>query len=87
MPMAIGGDCPIPGTEAVIIDIGPTARSEDGTINLRKRRTVDEAGALEPTVKVRKKGNGASEKAVQVCGEWKYVYQQICFVHVYVRSI
>ena len=74
MAIATSGDGPIPGPEAVIIE--PTILSEDGTTNLRKRRAIrEEVGTPEPTVKVRKNGNGASQNAVQVCGGLSYFYQ------------
>ena len=67
------GDGPTPDSQSVI-----TTLSEDGSRNIRKRTRVDEeASEPEPTVKVRKKGNGASESAVQVCAEWKYFNRTI----------
>ena len=64
--VATKGDEETRGTHS---GIKPSALTEDGTHNVRKRRAEEEACDPKATVKVRKKGNGASESAEQVCEE------------------
>ena len=49
-------------------------QDKDGSLNVRKRRALEEGGG---TVKVRRKGSGASEGTEQVCGELNDFYQQV----------
>ena len=62
-----------PGAQPVT----PSDLDKDGSLNLRKRRAVEEVGRTEPTVKVRRKGNGAPEGTEQVCVELNDFYQEV----------
>ena len=57
--------------------VTPGDQDKDGSLNVRRRRALEEGGGTEPTVKVRRKGNGASEGTEQVCGKLNDFYQQV----------
>ena len=67
-----------PGAQPVT----PSDLDKDGSLNVRKRRAVEEVSGTEPTVKVRRKGNRAPEGTEQVCGELNVFCKQVkktCF--------
>ena len=68
-----GGGGATPGAQPVT----QSDLDKDGSLNVRKRRAVEEVGRTEPTVKVRRKGNGAPEGTKQMCGEINHFYQQV----------
>ena len=61
-----------PGAQPVT----PSDLDKNGSLNVRKRR-AEEVGGTEPTVKVRRKGNGPPGGAEQVCGELNDFYKQV----------